>query len=225
MRRLTSKDLARLGDFRDWCYNTGEGVWGGGDKDLQRLVQDMDHHSYMRDIHELTTYGYHPNSRLWFFGDVAFDPDGNQIQPDASNIFWHDGIGYQIDRDRATLGESFVQGAPMLLTPQGNQPPLDRPDVTKIFRQFSEDLYNTVGGYDGWMIMGMVAAYAIAPELLRVGGHPGLWMFGKMSSGKTTVARWTMRVWGFKELSGVRIGELTTPTAMNRSSSAAGQLP
>jgi hypothetical protein len=225
MRRLAPSDLARLADFRKWCYSTGEAVWTGGDKELQHLVQDMDHHSFLRDIHEITTYGFHPASKLWFFGDVAFGPDGRPILPDASNIFWYDGIGYQIDQSIHERGESFVQGSPLLLQPQGTVPPLENPDVPAMFRQLSEDLFNTVGGYDGWLIMGMIAAYAIAPELIRAGGHPGLWLFGKMSSGKTTVARWAMRVWGFKELGGIRIGESTTSTAMNRFLAQYNSLP
>lgn len=216
IRRLSPSDLARLADFRKWCYSTGEAVFLGGDKCLQQLVLDMDHHSYLRDIHEVTTYGYHAPSKIWFFGDVAFGPDCKAIMPDASNIFWHEGIGYQIDQTSSDRGDSFAQGAPLLMAPQGSVAPQERPDVAKLFCQFSEDLFNTLGGYEGWLLMGLILSYAIAPELVRAGGHPGMWIFGKMSSGKTTVARWLMKVWGFKELGGIRIGESTTPTGMNR---------
>lgn len=214
LRRLSPQNLARLSDFRQWCYATGEAVWAGGDKELQHLVQDMDHFSYLRDIHEVPAVGFHEASKCWFFGDCAFSPQGKLIMPDAANIFWYEGIGYQLDNNADD--RSFVQGMPLLLSPQGALPPLEKPDVASIFRQMCEDLFCTIGGYDAWLIIGLTLAYGFAPELLKAGGHPGPWLSGKMSGGKTSIARWLMRIWGFKDLGGVRIGESTSHTALNR---------
>ena len=215
-RRIKPREIARLGDFREWCYGTGQGVWHGGEKDLQALVEDMDHHAYLRDIHEVPTYGWHEPSGIWFYGDCAFTPDYSMILPDEkSNIFWHDGVGYQIATSDA--GDSdFCQKAPKLFSPYGAEP-LEKPDVKAIFRKLSEDIFNTIGDFDGWIAVGLMLAYAIGPDLCKKGGHPGIWLTGRMSSGKTTVGRWLMRIWGFPELGGIKLGEKSsTAVGLNR---------
>ena len=72
----------------------------------------------------------------------------------------------------------------------------------------------------------MMLAYAVGPELCRQGGHPGLWFTGKMSSGKTTIGRWAMRFWGFKELGGVKLGQKSsTAVGLNRGLTQYSSLP
>ena len=290
LRRITPSDLARLADFRKWGIGLGDanfgGSGGGGDKDLQDLTIDMDHHSYLRDIHELDTYGLHAESGIWFFHDCAFiwNPDSKRttiIHADKSGIFWHEGTGYQFAVSAGDdPAEAFCQGAPRLLTSQDKS---SRPsnlawvkalrtalaeDVTQhrealtladamlnqtqpadcqtildasppashaalrgalcsgIFTGASEDFYNTIGDHDGWTIIGMMLAYAVGPELCRQGGHPGLWFTGKMSSGKTTIGRWAMRFWGFKELGGVKLGQKSsTAVGLNRGLTQYSSLP
>ena len=76
---------------------------------------------------------------------------------------------------------------------------------------------DTIGDYDGLLCIGMMLLYAAAPEVYREhGGHPGLWLCGKKGSGKTTIARWLMKIWGFKDLQGTRIDKGCTPVAMAR---------
>ena len=284
-RRLSPHDVARLADFRKWCYGIGDcnfgGSGGGGDRDLQNLMVDLDHHSYLRDIHELDTYGLHAETGIWFFGDCAFPPKGPVIHADQKGIVWHDGTGYQFPPAAgADPAEAFCQGAPLLLTSQdraakasnpawvqamrtaladdvrGNgealaladrmlnltQPPdcqmlleaapaasnaaLRKALCAGIFAQASEDLFNTIGDHDGWTIIGMMAAYAVGPELCRQGGHPGLWFTGKMSSGKTTIGRWAMRIWGFKELGGVKLGaKSSTAVGLGRGMTQYSSIP
>jgi hypothetical protein len=211
---IEARNIAGLRDFREWGYATGKAAWQGSEKDLQCLVKDMDQHSYLSDISEVDLYGYHNESGIWFFGDAAWDKECKRIEADANNIFWHMGGGYQIDPSIAKRGSSFGQKAPMLL--QG-KPTLDIEEVRKIYAQFLQDMFDTIGSYEGWLALGIILAYGFAPELLKTeGGHPGLWMYGKMSGGKTTVARWLMRIWGFPELHGTSIGEGTTPVAVTR---------
>ena len=108
--------------------------------------------------------------------------------------------------------EMLIKNAPALL--QGEI----RTVLTRaVFTSVSEDLYNTIGDYDGWTNTGLMLAYAIGPELTRLGGHPGVWLTGKMSSGKTTIGRWDMRIWGYKELGGIKLGQKSsTAVGLNR---------
>jgi hypothetical protein len=219
LHQLEPHDCARLGDFREWCLNTGICNWKGSEKDLQELTIDLDQSSYLSDIYEIDLYGHHKESDIWFFGDAGFvetKTEGiKRIEADENNIFWHGGIGYQIDPSIDKRGSTFGQGAPMMMWGDKASPTIE--EVRKIYIQFLQDMHDTIGGYEGWLALGIMLAYAISPELLRIeGGHPGLWMYGKMSGGKTTVARWLMRIWGFAELHGISIAEGTTHVAVTR---------
>lgn len=214
LRRLTGAEMARGPEFMRWCYDTGRACWKGGQRLLSNLCEDMDHYSYLRDIFEVNYYGYHAESGMWFFGDCAFSPDGNLIEADKNNIFWNGGIGYQVDSSIDERGTTFEQGAPLMLAPYGAK--TKYVDLAELFHDLCLDMFNTIGGYDAWLMLGLLFAYAAAPELLKLGGHPTPWLFGKMSGGKTTIARWLMRVWGFKDLGGVGIDDRTTPVGMNR---------
>lgn len=214
--KLTPADMARHADFLKWCYGTGKGGWKGGATELQELVEQMDYHSFLCDIHEVSSYGFHRKSDIWFFGDVAYHK-GRKILADKNGIFWHEGLGYQIEAATPhDMGEGFSQGAPMLLSPH-NAKPLESPNLPLVFSTFGQDLFLTIGTYEGWLALGMTLAYAIAPELLKgFGGHPGLWMSGLMASGKSSIARLLCQMWGFKEPAGIRLDESTTPVALNR---------
>jgi hypothetical protein len=214
LRRLTGAEMARGPEFMRFCYDTGRACWKGGQRLLSHLCEDMDHHSYLRDIFEVNYYGYHAESGMWFFGDCAFGPKGDLIEADKNNIFWNAGIGYQVDSSIDERGTTFEQGAPLMLGPHGAK--TKEIDLTDLFHDLCTDMYFTIGGYDAWLMLGLMFAYAAAPELLKLGGHPTPWLFGKMSGGKTTIARWIMRIWGFKDLGGVGIDDRTTPVGMNR---------
>lgn len=275
LERLTAADTRSCQHFREWGNKIGDcnfgGEHGGGEKDLQELTKDMDHQSYQRDIHEINTFGYHADSKLWLFGDCAFPPTGPIIHADQSGIFWYHGQGYQVTGDEGA-GEAFCQGLPLLLSAQDRAARADNAEWLKAMRTFlaghaskeardlagladkmlnstehadcelliknapaalqseirtvltqavftsaTEDMYNTIGDYDGWTAIGLMLAYAIGPDLCRVGGHPGVWLTGKMSSGKTTIGRWMMRMWGYKELGGIKLGQKSsTAVGLNR---------
>jgi hypothetical protein len=224
--RLTGAQMSRGPEFMCFCYDTGRACWKGGQRLLSHLCEDMDHQSYMRDIYQINYYGHHPESGLWFFGDCAFGPQGNRIEADKNNIFWHEGIGYQVDASIDERGTTFEQGAPLMLAPHGGSAEGRKVDLGELFHDLCQDMFYTIGGYDGWLMLGLVFAYAASPELFtRFGGHPGIWLAGITSEGKTTIARWLMRIWGFKHLPGIRINKGTTHVAMNRNLAQYSCLP
>jgi hypothetical protein len=212
--RLTGAQMARGPEFMCFCYDTGRADWKGGQRLLTHLCEDLDHYSYMRDIYEVNYYGYHADSGIWFFADCAFGPQGDLIEADANNIFWNAGVGYQVDSSVDERGTTFEQGAPLMLAPHGAK--AKDVDFPELFHDLCSDMFCTIGGYDAWLMLGLLFGYAAAPELLKLGGHPTPWLFGKMSEGKTTIARWLMRIWGFKDLGGVGVDDRTTPVGMNR---------
>jgi len=218
--RLTGAQMSRGPEFMCFCYDTGRACWKGGHRLLSHLCEDMDHQSYMRDIFQINYYGYHAESGMWFFGDCAFGPKGNLIEADKHNIFWNEGVGYQVDASIDERGSSFEQGAPLMLAPHGGTAPDNKVDLGTLFHELCQDMFYTIG------MLGLIFAYAGAPELFtRFGGHPSIWLAGITSEGKTTIARWLMRIWGFKHLPGIRINKGTTHVAMNRNLAQYSCLP
>ncbi len=214
--RLPPESFGRLAEFCIWCLKDTKGVavWRGGAKNLQCLQEDMKHYSAFRNIHELSHYGLHPASGIWFMGDCAIDARGGIILPDDNNIFWYEGIGYQIDASKSELGDGYQQSAPRLFQNKRGDKEMD---LQGLFQRFSDSLFSTIGDYDAFLCIGTFLGYATAPELYREhGGHPGLWLFGRKGGGKTTVARALMRIWGFPDLSGTRIDRGTTAVGMSR---------
>ena len=215
--RLDSASMSRTSNFREWAYDTGLGVPKFGEKDLQDLVEDMDHHSAFRDIHEINTYGWHPQSNLWFFGDCAIASDGATLETDTQGIIWYEGIGYQVEAptDETEVSTGFEQGAPKLLSPHGTVVPLGITE-SELLNHMGNDFLEMVGGYDAWGAIGLFFASAAAPELMtKHGGQPGVFLHGNLSEGKTTSMRFLMRIHGFKALDGISI-EPTTEVAMAR---------
>jgi len=70
-------------------------------------------------------------------------------------------------------------------------------------------------------------AYAIAPDLLKIGGegHPSPWFFGKLGEGKSTTVSYLMRIWGFRSLEGVLLNDNLTDNALQRILSQYSCLP
>ena len=127
MHKLKPTDCKNGGSFRPWVQETGCGDWMGGETVLQKVVADLNDELHERDIHAVTSAGYHTQTRCWFFGDVAYldDPankDGasTELFPDENGVFWIDGVGYNLDAQADESGEStFTLGLPMLHSVQG----------------------------------------------------------------------------------------------------------
>lgn len=114
MHKLRPTDCKNGGSFRPWVQETGAGDWMGGETVLQKVVADLNDELHERDIHAVTSAGYHTQTRCWFFGDVAYldDPankDGasTELFPDENGVFWIDGVGYNLDAQADESGEHF----------------------------------------------------------------------------------------------------------------------
>jgi hypothetical protein len=109
---LDAADAAQPSKFDEWIMRAGEGNWLAGVNELKMLNADLDDETYLREIHAVSHFGFHKETNLWFYGDVAFwddkepNADGTTrrsrlIKPDANGVYWHEGIGYRLDKSCA----------------------------------------------------------------------------------------------------------------------------
>ena len=213
--RIPAKPLSRLAEFREFINGRIPGAnFQGGEKDLQRLKNDLDVDSAWRTINEVNAFGWHEFSGLFIFGDAAWTKEGRRIYPDKNRVFWHGDTGYQIDSDpNKPPGADFDQGAPLM---RPEEP--DREKLTEEFQQWILDFRDNVGGMEAWAILGTTIGYLAMPAFFRAHGvqHPGVWLHGLFGEGKTSIARWLARLHGFGYLKGVPLTKATTDAAINR---------
>lgn len=204
---LSPRGFARPSDWREWLLSVGGYSWSCGERELNALQADANHELVGKLVREVATFGYHEQSGMWFFEDCAIGPDGAIHRPDKQGMFWVQGRngreGWTLRRDnlgrlRDRENQEFVQKGPKM---RPGVP--DREDLPGLWRDLCDAMFQTIGGMDGFVAMGMVLAYAAMPELFKEwNATPGLWLHGTQSQGKTSVARWLIRIWGFMKESG-----------------------
>ncbi len=111
--------------FRKWSIDHGNYSYGGGEKQLQKIHEDVASAAAFRTVTQVVTIGWHAlemgdgghpgrqplREGIWFFGDCAY-ADGKRLSRDEFGIYWHKGRGYLLsDRGRES---SFAHGRPKL---------------------------------------------------------------------------------------------------------------
>ncbi len=217
--------LASSVKFREWLLDCGNFHWRGGDNQLQLLMTDLDHHSAWKEIREIDLLGYHPESKLYLFGDCAVTPDGEFLFTDHNDIVWYQGVGYRIDPDNIS---EFAHGAPKLFqsanfsSAQEEHASIDWDKETEvvstIFSTMMKDFHDNLGDHSGTLALGATMSYIFSAHMIKkYNAIPGLWIHGRMSGGKTTIAKLLMHIWGFPiGFKTQTMGEGTTNTGMDR---------
>lgn len=202
--------------FRQWCVARGNFAYQGGEKELQRLHEDVGRSIAYRTVKLVQSFGWHALGKhlredgtlpgIWFFDDCAI-ADGKVVRPDGDGIFWHNGKGYRV-------GEMSREGMFVLKRPTmepdraavqmvlGDTPFLD--GVTELdalralFHGLATRINDNLGGDEGLLALGSMLAFAAAPEIYRrESNFPGLWIHGEAGGGKTTLCEVLTRLWGF----------------------------
>jgi len=221
---LPSEPFASAEKFRSWCLSVGNFNWGvgksAGNIELQMLHTDIARESAYRVVEKVESVGWHEigepdpvgpgetavRKGLWFYDECAIAPNGEFILPDDDGVIWHDGKGYAFAR-RGREAE-FTHGRPQMhpantIADFGldtSEWPDQMPEnlLGGFFRETCRRFYETIGGLDSWMAMGVMLQYPAAPEIFAIRKHlPGLFMPGEMGSGKTTVASWLISLCGY----------------------------
>lgn len=209
--------------LRVWLGGLANVTWGAGERELNALQFDIAAAMAHKLVVEVPRYGWHEPTGLWFFKDVAIGQtktgEAIEIEPEQdTGIFWFNNQGYKLS-DRDQEGEDFKQAGPMLhpsrtalkewMPEAGYETEADA--IQAMFRDVSTSYCDALGGYEGFLAMGMMLAYGAAPELYReFTAFPGLWLHGEQQQGKSSVARWLLRTWGFTKESGVPLEGTST---------------
>jgi hypothetical protein len=204
---LPSAPFSQPSKFREWLLdNISSATWAAGERELNALQFDVGRAVAYKDVAEVPIRGYHAESKLWFFKDVTYTPDGKELFADRNGIIWYEGQAYKLaDTDHEK--QSFRHQEPLM---RPKEMASKKSEATELFREASQNLFDTVGGFDGYLALGAVLAYAAGPEIYEnFSGFPGLWLHGETQQGKSSVARWLMRVWGYTIPQGLALKDST----------------
>ena len=201
-------DAMASGDaFRAFSLSKGDFIWRGSTDDLLTLWESeflmMDEGRYIIESDHL---GWLEREKIWLFGNVAIRPDGKEIRPDQSGIFWLEKRGIKpVTLNLAAGKNTMSDGVPYLSVTAS----LDMPDLRK---RFSE----TIGLNETCVLLGWVTAVAFMEEVFELyRSFPFLFVTGRWQSGKSTIAEWVTNFFGI-ENAGKAISQ-TTPVAIQRS--------
>ena len=204
---LSSADFAQTSRLREWLLNSLSGAtWAAGERELNRLQADISAALSHREVYEIAVRGYDDEQTyMWFFGDVAYTPECKEIFANRLGVTWHQGQGYRLS-DKDQEGEPFVQNEPMM-HPHVS---FTNEQTCELFQNISQKLYDTIGGYEGYLALGSMLAYGAGPEIYKkFKAFPGLWIYGEPYQGKTSVSRWLMRIWGWSIDAGMQLPDST----------------
>jgi hypothetical protein len=170
------------------------------------------------------------DSKLWFADDCSITPEGDFLYPDRDGVRWWNGLGYMMS-EVDTEGEGFVMKRPKWKPGKGVrclteeelkakvkkgsealytlEDGVDGPlAIQNLFENYAYRVTETLGGRDGYLVLGSVLAFGAAPEFFeREKWFSGLWLHGQAGSGKSTLGGWLMSIWGFQLESGTKITE------------------
>ena len=156
---LSSADFAQTPRLREWLLDSLSGAtWAAGERELNRLQADISAALSHREVYEIAVRGYDDDqTHMWFFGDVAYTPECKEIFANRLGVIWHQGRGYRLS-DKDQEGEPFVQNDPMM------HPHVSFSDeqTCELFQNISRKLFDTIGGYGGYLALGSMLAYGTA---------------------------------------------------------------
>jgi len=196
--------------FRDWFGKIIHGTWGAphtaGQNELDALMGDLAHEfSAAAEVRQLTEWGWHAPTKAWFAEDLAILPGGREVRADADGIFWFDRQAFRVVK-RPDGHFADAEGNRFKQPPPRWQPgvEVEEKELKRLFIGLSDAFYKTVGGDESALVLGLVFAYAAAPEIFaEFKAFPGLFLHGEKEQGKSWIARLCMRVFGFDLEKGV----------------------
>lgn len=195
--------------FREFCLSKGSYAYQGGEKELQKLHEDVNRAVAFKQVKQIVSFGWNPLAKrpgpnglipgIWFYDNCAITTDGKVLRPDDDDIFWHEGKGYLI-------GENSREGKFLQRRPQLPLAPMTDEAVGDLFVELCAQMKLNLGSYEGFMLVGAILAYAAAPEVYySESAWPGVFVHGSAGSGKSTVCQFLMAIAGHNVQKGLNL--------------------
>lgn len=200
--QLTGENGKSPTHLREFLMNHGGGTWAEGERALQALSSDLDMAFAWKTVREVTSWGYHSESRAYFGGDCAITEDGEILTPNRYG-YYHIKREKYMSSERDREGQQFHHGAP-LWHPEVKLDPLE---VRQMWEGTTLMMFGAIGTFEALIAMGLTMSYSVAAEVFaKHKGFPGLWIHGEARAGKSWLGRWLMRFYGYQIDAGVTLG-------------------
>lgn len=170
--------------FQKICYRLGDYQFMGTENDLQYMW----HHAFLeqdgRDVKKLKAFGYDDESRMWFFANGGYDKD--VFYPAEDRLVWVGDQGFMLPQGMDNKDEDMTP--PTLST---SESVLDIQLIHSHLRSVQDPNYSK-------LILGWALGNFFMPEILAEWKvYPFLFLYGKLASGKSTLANWVSSFFGF----------------------------
>lgn len=218
--QMPSEAFAQPSKFREWLLNSISGAtWLAGERELQAMQADIAKDLSFKEVNEVAVRCHHAESKCWFYGDSLYLPDGTEIARgqdtpkgkwDKDDIIWVKMDGKLTDAYKLSAtdheDQNFCHELPMM------HPSVKITDeeLREFFKTTSEAFLDTLGGGAGWLVMGVMFSCYANPEIYReFTAQSGLWLHGETRQGKSSVARWAMKILGYATDKGMPLQDST----------------
>ncbi len=210
---LTSEPMVKRDAFANFVMNKGNYVWRGTSDDLVYIWQSLFLEDDGRYIVESDHVGWIPDDKIWIFGNVVIDNEGELVHPDKHNIFWRDKYGLKPIPISVQSGKTAInEGIPVLAS--------SKMELTDM----RDRMIDTIGRFEAYTLLGWAASVLFMEEVFKAYScFPFLFVTGRRGSGKSTIAEWTMNLFGIE--TGGKMASDTTPVAIQRYLSYYSSLP
>lgn len=185
------EDMYGPDGFGTFCLGHGNYIWRGNKDDLINIWEQEFLEDDGRHIIEPDHIGWIDAEKMWLFGNVAVregKEGSKEMRPDKNHIFWTEKKGIKpiplgISSGRNTISE----GIPYLTT------------TPFYINQVREKLGDSIGQGEASKCLGWVTAVIFQEEIFELYGcFPFLFITGRRSSGKSTIAEWLMNFFGLE---------------------------
>lgn len=186
--------------FRTFCFAKGNFIWTGKQEDLMNIWKAEFLEDSGRFIVEPDHVGWLEDEKIWMFSNVAIDKTGREMRPDENGIFWLEKKGIK--------PVPLVRGADFETIPSLSFQAIDLQDLKR-------RLMDTVGEMEAKICLGWAGAVPFMAEVFAAYEcFPFLYLVGKRRMGKSTVAKWLVRMLGIDASD--KMASDTTAVAMQR---------
>ena len=208
--KMDAKSMASPGEFKKFCLDKGNFLFTGSQKSLDDLWEYLFDLDDGKEILEPSHIGYIAKHDCWLLGNVAVK-DGVVYDADDYGIVWIGDEGFR-PRD-AMIGSG--KDAKEATFAASRMVALSDRECEELL-QHTLDLFMRNLDYRGCLVIGWIYSVLHSEEIYnRFGLFPGLFLYGKLQSGKDVLAGWIMSFFGLPRTVSQSFSE-TTLAAVNR---------